>query len=117
MIYFFMESDEGTSKLRGSLLKVLDSGDAPSTKLRGDLLTKLRESTTDESSVEAPSQPHDMVIGAKIVQRDSGETFEIVGIDETRNVVLLKAEAGHTVTLALPDLQLKLETEGSPWHW
>jgi hypothetical protein len=77
-----------------------------------------------EKFARSEAKGYEITPGDKITQRDSGTVWEIEGIREVKggrvvNLVIKdeKGEVGRRLTLSYDELNNKLNTEGSPWHW
>lgn len=94
-------------KLHGTLI------DNRRGKLKGTLIERSREKQIENG--------HTLSIGTRLVQRDSGDTFEIINFTETRSgtKVKLKCVLGKEMTLTKDknDLEGALKNKGSEWHW
>lgn len=82
-----------------------------------------------EKFAETPkSEEPAIVLGAKIINRDSGEAYEVTSLHEAEfgsskgtPMVTLQIElpggGRKKVSKALGELERNLKTEGSAWHW
>lgn len=143
-----MDSEIGSgptpSRLRGSLVPkhdgepALSSGPTPS-RLRGSLASKHDEepaptmpsdsaglesdsagaTSEDGSSVTGSELNPTIMVGVKVIQRDTGDVYSVERVIDTprgRNVIL-RGPMNQTANLKFEDLLRKLNTENSPWRY
>lgn len=109
------------SRLRGSLVPKHDGEPAPSMPSDSARLESDSAGATsdDELTVTRSELNPTIIVGVKVIQRDTGDVYSVESIIDTPRGrhVILRGPMNQTANLKFEDLLRKLNTENSPWRY